>query len=279
MGTGRWSSCIVALLLAAWSPAAFAQAMAVPAPGYGGVQPGAPETREPKPCVTGDASAPSPPPQEGVLFPHTGKIFTLPPAEPEMNSQAMETCLPPPPVRPPDPDIFGYSAVPLGEKSVTPKWESVRDLSLDGGRGDWKELVDQAPQLSSRDPLPIVNQWVNWHVRFVDDANGDRWSSAASTLSLGRGDCEDFAIAKMALLKRFGISQDEMFLVLLRERNRPVDHAVLAVRRGTAMYVLDSRTDKILKADQIADYSPTFSFSGPFAWIYGRALGINDRRR
>ena len=91
----------------------------------------------------------------------------------------------------------------------------------------------------------------------------------------GFGDCEDFSIAKMALLRMVGIPDDDMFLVLLRDRHRRIDHAVLAVRRDGRTWVLDNRTDKLLPQEQVADYAPTMSFSGPFMWIYGQRSAHN----
>jgi len=49
--------------------------------------------------------------------------------------------------------------------------------------------------------------------------------------------------------------------------------ALLAVNRNGRLHVLDNRTDKVLPADAIADYTPILSFSGPFAWTYGKRTG------
>jgi predicted transglutaminase-like cysteine proteinase len=115
----------------------------------------------------------------------------------------------------------------------------------------------------------MVNQWVNWHVRYRVDQGSDEWSTSAATLMRGYGDCEDFAVAKMGLLLALGVPADDMYLVLLRDR-RQVQHAVLAVKREGQLLVLDNRTDKVLPAEAIDDYTPIMSFSGPFAWTYGR---------
>lgn len=194
-------------------------------------------------------------------------VFSAEPGE-----SAVPEC-PPPPVRPPPPNIFGLTAIPVGAKAANANWDRVRASSLEGAHGFWDELLDQANALTHSNPLAMVNRWVNWHVRFVDDRNADQWSSAVDTLARGSGDCEDFAIAKMALLQRLGVPADDMFLVLVRERLRPVDHAVLAVRRDGGFQVLDSRTDLVRPAEEITDYLPMLSYSGSFAWTYGRRIG------
>lgn len=210
-------------------------------------------------------------PGEEVVFSGTGKVFTLPPdpADVEPVGPACEPPGPPPPVRPPAPDIFGAAALAVGPRMVNAQWIAVRDASLAGVSGHWTELLDQANTITHGEPLEMVNRWVNWHVRYVDDSGGDHWAPAADTLRSGRGDCEDFAIAKMALLAQLGVPADDMFLVLVQERRRPLDHAVLVVRRSGQTWVLDNRTDALLPASAVTDYAPRMSFSGIFAWTYG----------
>ena len=210
-------------------------------------------------------------PTTTFIMPTTGVPFTLPP---DTDDASNKDCpqVPPPPVRPPAPSLFRMVAVPIGSGLTSLKWDGARSGGLSDFRGPWDELLAQANEVSGGEPLGMVNQWVNWHVAFRDDAAGDEWASAATTLSRGFGDCEDFALAKMGLLLVLGIPSDDMYLVLLRDQRR-VAHAVLAVKRDGRLFVLDNRTDKVLPADAIADYTPILSFSGQFAWTYGQRQG------
>ncbi|MBU3992690.1 MAG: transglutaminase-like cysteine peptidase [Alphaproteobacteria bacterium] len=258
----------IAIALAAFVASAPAWPQAQSAAPVPDVQAG--QSPEAKQC-----SSPSPEvsalPGEGVVFSGTGQVFTLPPepADPQQAAAACEPPGPPPPVRPPAPDVFGASALAVGSRMVNAQWTAVRGASLAGVSGTWTELLDQANTITHGEPLEMVNRWVNWHVRYVDDQGGDRWAPAAETLGSRQGDCEDFAIAKMALLAELGIPADDMFLVLVRERRRPLDHAVLIVRRAGRTWVLDNRTDALLAAGAVTDYTPRMSFSGIFAWTYG----------
>jgi predicted transglutaminase-like cysteine proteinase len=207
---------------------------------------------------------------ETFILPTTGAAFTLPP-DPEQANCA-EPAAPPPPVRPPAPSLFRMVALPVGDTAPRQKWELARLGEVSEERGPWDELLSEAGRMASGDPIAMVNQWVNWHVRFRDDAYGDEWSSAPETLRRGFGDCEDFALAKRGLLLALGVSPDDMYLVLLRDQ-RQAEHAVLVVNRGGRLLVLDNRTDKVLPAEAISDYTPILSFSGPFAWTYGQRLG------
>ncbi len=199
-------------------------------------------------------------------MPTTGVVFTLPP-----DTEAAAGCAPaepPPPPRPPAPSLFSMVALPVGTNAIARKWETVRLASLVGESGPWEELVGEVHRLPAADPLRMVNSWVNWHVRYREDRTGDEWAPAALTLRRGYGDCEDFALAKRALLIELGVPSDDLYLVLLHDSRR-VQHAVLAVNRRDRLLVLDNRTDKVLPAEVIADYTPIVSFSGPFAWTYG----------
>jgi len=212
-------------------------------------------------------------PPDAYVMPSTGLVFTLPDyPEPE------HECLPPPPARPPAPDIFGLSAVPVGAKALPADWATVRSASLEGLAGPWNELLGQANKLTNGNPLSMVNRWVNWHVRYRDDQGPDKWSSAIDTLTRGSGDCEDFAIAKMALLEALGVPSGDMYLVLVRERSGNRDHAILAVRRENIMFILDNRTDVVQQSEQVADYFPTLSYSGAFAWTYGYRMSTASSR-
>ena len=212
-------------------------------------------------------------PAEQFVMPTTGAVFTLPGdpgATPGTDCPPPE---PPPPVRPPAPSLFRMVAMPIGDNAPARKWADARVGGLTDYPGVWTELLSEARRMPALDPVQMVNQWVNWHVRYREDGPADEWATAPVTLMRGYGDCEDFALAKMALLAELGVSPDEMFLVLLRDA-RQADHAVLAVNRNGRFHVLDNRTDKVLPAEAIADYTPILSFSGTFAWTYGKRVGL-----
>lgn len=207
-----------------------------------------------------------------IVLPTTGLSFTLPPDLDAGDPAACPLGDAPRPGRPPAPDLFRMAAVPVGKVAPLQKWDQARFGALADHPGPWAELLAQANGVADGNPLGMINQWVNWHVRYRDDAAGDEWTSAGTTLERGFGDCEDFALAKMALLVAAGIPADDMFLVLLRDR-RDAQHAVLVVSREGERYVLDNRTDKLLTAEDVDDYTPILSFSGPFAWTYGNPAG------
>ncbi len=220
---------------------------------------------------------PAEPAEEAYVMPTTGFVFTLPSQDSDKDAEpgeprALHHCAPPlpvPPVRPTAPSLFSMTALPVGGSTVpTGKWDAARLARLTVQAGPWNAMLAKASASPSRDPLLAVNNWVNWNLRYQDDSYGDQWSSAPATLARGYGDCEDFALAKMALLEKLGVPGHDMYLVVLRDR-QDVEHAILAVKRGGRLMVLDNRTDKVLPAELVHDYRPIMSYSGPFSWIYG----------
>lgn len=57
----------------------------------------------------------------------------------------------------------------------------------------------------------------------------------------GRGDCEDYAIAKYVALIRAGLRREDVRLVLVREDLSNQDHAVVAARLNNEWIILDNR--------------------------------------
>lgn len=164
------------------------------------------------------------------------------------------------------PDLFGSEAIRIGKTALDAKWRTIADVRL--GKGPWSPLVAHASGDALQE-LAVVNRWVNHQVRFADDAHGDRWSNAAQTLRQHQGDCEDYAIAKMQILRAMGFAENDLYLVIARDLVRRADHALLAVKVNDRFVVLDSGTDSLLDGTVPQDYRPIFTFSGNRTWIHG----------
>lgn len=172
------------------------------------------------------------------------------------------------------PDIFGSVALAVGHTPLDSKWRRAQAAGL-GRAGPWKAIVGEARTLDQGGKIELINRWVNRRVRFADDSArfkvADRWATAIETLRAGRGDCEDYAIAKLKLLEAAGVAHSDMFLVIARDLVRRADHALLVVRRGDRLVVLDNNSDTIVDAAAIQDYRPVMSYSSGKAWLHGYA--------
>ena len=134
------------------------------------------------------------------------------------------------------PDVFGSVALRVGHTPLDAKWHRVEHSDIGGSAAAYAASLRGE---ASVERLEAVNWYVNKRVHFVDDqvrwGRADVWSTANDTLNAGKGDCEDFAIAKLAMLRRAGIADKDLYLVVLRDLVRRADHAVLVVRAGGHM--------------------------------------------
>jgi len=143
----------------------------------------------------------------------------------------------------------------------------------DRGAAMFLNIVDAARDRDGLARLGAVNRAVNLAIRPMSDLANygevDVWSSPLATLARGAGDCEDYAIAKMAALKAAGVPAADLRLVILRELARDEDHAVLAVRLGARWVVLDNRMLVMLSDTQIANYRPIYVADDSGVRAYG----------
>src|SRR5437899_2243094 len=81
---------------------------------------------------------------------------------------------------------------------------------------------------SGRDQLDEANRAVNMAIHYMSDyaqhGEADRWSAPLASFASGKGDCEDYAIAKYVALAEAGFPRDDLQLVLVRDRAVRQDH-------------------------------------------------------
>jgi predicted transglutaminase-like cysteine proteinase len=139
--------------------------------------------------------------------------------------------------------------------------------------------LESARSKPIEDGIRLLNLAVNRTIRFVDDeilyGRADYWATFRETVLAGRGDCEDFALVKMWMLRAAGIPPEAIHLVLSKETRRQVDHALVVVRVGEVNLVLDSLSDEVLSDRRLAQYQPLVSLSSQGAWMHGiRTSGL-----
>ena len=167
-------------------------------------------------------------------------------------------------------DVFGSVALPVGPTRLNARWRRAEEAALGGAAADYARSLRR---LDTVDRLETVNRYVNNRVRFVDDqvqyGRADVWQAASDTLRRGRGDCEDFAIAKLQMLRSAGVSDRDLYLVIVKDLVSRADHAVLVVRAAGRMYVLDNGTSRLLDSESIRDYRPVLTFAAGGTWTHG----------
>jgi predicted transglutaminase-like cysteine proteinase len=108
----------------------------------------------------------------------------------------------------------------------------------------------------------VINRAINLAIQPTSDlvqwGVPDRWSAPLETLTSGRGDCEDYAIAKYVALERAGVSADDLRLVIVRDLALGQDHAIVAARLDGKWIVLDNRRFLLLEDAEMQRVLPLF---------------------
>ncbi len=133
--------------------------------------------------------------------------------------------------------------------------------------------IDGSVRSSFQQKLNSVNRTVNKLVRYQSDAENygskDHWASPSEILIRGKGDCEDYAILKMATLKEAGLPPQAMSIVVLRDTRRNLYHAVLSVMTSQGYFILDNLSDEVKLDIALPNYLPLYSVSAERTWIHG----------
>lgn len=173
---------------------------------------------------------------------------------------------------------FGINAVPVTSGGLLRKWSGVvADIRAEGdvlarcrasaedcpaAAQKFLAVIADSRALTGRARIGVVNRAINLAIRPTSDLAQwgvqDRWSAPLETLTTGRGDCEDYAIAKYVALTEAGVSKDDVKLVIVRNLAAGEDHAVVAARLDDKWIVLDNRRLTLLEDTEMPRVMPLF---------------------
>lgn len=146
---------------------------------------------------------------------------------------------------------------------------------------DWKRMADTALGLAPAEQLARVNDFFNRRIRVDEDSRiwgrPDYWATPGELLGNGRGDSEDFVIAKYFTLLALRLAPERLRLVYVRTRGEAPEagagraspvHMVLAYydAPGSDPLILDNRTDALLTAANRPELRPVYSFNSLGVW-------------
>lgn len=185
----------------------------------------------------------------------------------------------------------GYVQFGTTNPSVTAKWDIVRkDLATDLAAVEHcraypadcspatrtlRGMIGDAEALPPEERVAFVNRSVNRAIRYASDVSRhglvDVWSSPLKVIG-GFGDCEDYAIAKYTLLRRLGVSSEDIRILLVWDNKAREDHAVLAARQHGAWLMLDNRYDEIAEDVKATHYRPIFALQESTVSLFAAPL-------
>ena len=183
------------------------------------------------------------------------------------------------------PDVFGSVGVRINRSPYSSKW---KHAAQKGSGAVWDKIVAGVRSRPSIDgKLQAVQYYVNRSAVWGNDIDvwkaEDYWATPNETLRIKSGDCEDFAILKMMLLSAAGISLDNMYLTVGYDTVLKQGHAVLVVRDNGSLWILDERTDAVIRDENFHYFNPVLSMNFGRNWVRGyRIAGVwvapTDRR-
>jgi predicted transglutaminase-like cysteine proteinase len=157
---------------------------------------------------------------------------------------------------------------PLLLADATTDQHSALSAALSDARiTSWHNLLDNSSGDDERTQLERVNHFINRSVSFVSDQQAwgteDYWATPAQTLSLGQGDCEDFAIAKYFSLVRMGVPSEKLRLTSVKALKQNQAHMVLAYYPSASAQplILDNLDPRIRPSSERSDLLPVYSFN------------------
>ena len=156
---------------------------------------------------------------------------------------------------------FGLESIPIAGGEIEAKWRNVeRNIRADlevlthcrertegcpPAAQRFLAIIDEGRARNGRARIGVINRAVNLAIRPVSDfaqwGVPDHWSSPLETFSTGRGDCEDYAIAKYIALLEAGVAEEDVKLILEQDLATDQGHAVVAVRLNGDWLMLDNR--------------------------------------
>ena len=170
---------------------------------------------------------------------------------------------------------FGLFAFAVSSGGLRQKWFALKEqldddmvqLALcDGDRDHCASpaalkllaIVDQVRTRDGRARLGETNRAINLAIRAESDGAEDIWSSPLATFARGAGDCEDYAIAKLAALRLAGVADEDLRIVVVRDARAGEEHAVVAARLDGHWLMLDNRRMAMVADDEARSYQPLF---------------------
>jgi predicted transglutaminase-like cysteine proteinase len=123
---------------------------------------------------------------------------------------------------------------------------------------DYIYNINSFQHYSKQKQLLKVNLYLNQLLPQYDDITKDiedYWATPKEFLTLGYGDCEDYAIIKYFTLIKLGFDKKRLFLTAVREKYQGGYHMVLSyfIHKNRSPLVLDNLSFRVLPLNKRTD--------------------------
>jgi predicted transglutaminase-like cysteine proteinase len=139
-------------------------------------------------------------------------------------------------------------------------------------------LLSELKSAQDKEKLKRINDFFNAKITFDDDMAiwgvSDYWATPLESLGKGRGDCEDYAIAKYAILRALDIPDEKLKLTYVRAQIGGPHSKVFQAHMVLSYYatpsseplILDNLIADVLASSRRIDLTPIFSFNSEGLW-------------
>jgi predicted transglutaminase-like cysteine proteinase len=162
--------------------------------------------------------------------------------------------------------LFGTREIANSDISAFKKWTTILSR-LDRTRFDDTRTA-QFRNMNLDAQVNAVNHYVN-QVQYIEDkknfGKSDYWATPSEFFARG-GDCEDFAIAKYAMLKQLGVPEHKMRLAVVQDKIKNIPHAVLIVYTSNGPVLLDNQIKRTTEVASVNRYKPIYSINASGWW-------------
>jgi len=188
---------------------------------------------------------------------------------------------------PPSPQLFGTVEFRAESLAALPQWErTLRRIEHERatyeacaaaaascpsrGALAWQAMLKAQLGRAPLDQLQAINRFLNdWRYKadLQNYGQRDHWATPLEFLRQS-GDCEDYAITKYVSLRQLGFPAERLRLAVVRDVERDLAHAVLAVYLDGQIFILDNLTRAVLPQEQVTRYVPYYSINETTRWAH-----------
>ncbi len=172
---------------------------------------------------------------------------------------------------------FALGAIPITAGAIPDKWRGVNAAirtdqqilarCLDGATCPqaaqrFLAIVAQGRTQNGLARIGIINRAINLAIKPMSDLAQwgvvDRWSAPLETFTTGRGDCEDYAIAKYVALTEAGVAAADVKLIVVLDAATDESHVIVTVRLDGSWIILDNRWLALIPDSKMRQVIPLF---------------------
>ncbi|TGD71495.1 transglutaminase [Mangrovimicrobium sediminis] len=147
---------------------------------------------------------------------------------------------------------------------------------------EWHTTIQNMRSLPEAERLRAANDFFNRRIRWVQDPEvwqkKDYWATPLETMGRGMGDCEDFAIAKYAMLLLAGVDVNKLRITYVKAQMGGPNSEINAAHMVLAYYptpsavplILDNLIPDIFPATKRTDLIPVYGFNSVGLWVGGQ---------